>query len=179
MKKSIKNFGSFQNWLMSNNETMPEVDQPVTIMSYSDRDVAIVREVSDDGQRCIIEQCHTKAKYKNSQMGHQDWEHTPNGQYDKLRYYRGNWKREYEVVEFSKSFELVVEQYNKENGTRYYNISYLERFRPDVYELIRGYQHKYQTWDLPEMMGFTERKTKYDAINVLFGVSNYHYDWSF
>lgn len=179
MKASIKNFGSFQNWLMSNNNSLPVAGEWATIMSYSDRDVVRVFNVSKDNKSCVIEYCHTKAKQPCIGMGHQDWEHTPNGQFDILEFRRGKWCRRYEIVDFTKEFEKVVKQYNEENDTYMCAGHYLRMINPDAYNDMTAYVESSNDFSLPVMDGITKKFVKYSPVNIVFGVCDYHYDWSF
>ena len=90
--RNIKTTGSFFNYLMSNNESLPKVGEWTTICHWSDRDVAKVVEVTDGGKRCKIEDYGTIAALPNSQMGHQDWHHYPTGNIRQLVYRNGAWR---------------------------------------------------------------------------------------
>ena len=105
MKQTFKaTSGSFFNLLMSNNESIPVAGEWATIMSYTDRNVMLVREVSADGKEVVLEYCNTEARVKPSPMGHQDWVHTPNGHTCKVRYYRGKWRKVGSEIVFTDEF---------------------------------------------------------------------------
>jgi hypothetical protein len=80
--QKLSNAGSFFNWLMSNNDSVPVAGEFATIMSYSDRDVVRVHSVSDCGKKVRLEVLETIADLsKNCQIGHQNWIHNSTGRF--------------------------------------------------------------------------------------------------
>ena len=169
-KKSLRSSGSFFNWLMSNNKSIPVVGEWATICHWSDRDVAIVREVSSDFKRVVIEDCSTIASEMGREigMGHQCWEHTPNGNFQTLVYRNNSWKIEGHEIVFTKEF---IEKAESEGN----HWSLWKSLTPEQYNEI--YQDDIRPQK--EYEGITRKRKIYAKINILFGVCDYHYDWTF
>lgn len=168
-KQTFKtNAGSFQNMMMSNNSSLPTPNEFATIMHYTDRTVVMVREVSADGKRVLIEDCTTigDKSVGNLPMGHQEWIHTPNGNFYTLVWRNNAWKREGQEVVFTKE----IEQQAKLNDTFCVNCLTEEQSK-----LVYG-GHPY-----PQNVveGITRLKKTYSPVRILFNSSMYHYDWSF
>ena len=163
--------GSFQNWLMSNNSTLPKVGEYATIMSYTDRDVAIVREVSADGMQCVIEDCHTVAKRGQDgnylPMGHQCWEHTPSGHKKTLRWYRGKWCIVGREIVFTEEFRKSID-------SEFIGI-HLHKNNPELLKQVYGDHHM----PINVVPGVTREKKTYAPMRILFGACDYYYDWTF
>jgi hypothetical protein len=155
---------------MSNNESVPVVGEWATICHWSDRDVAIIREVTNDGKRVVIEHCSTVADEKAREIGigHQLWNHTPNGHLQTLVYRNNSWRVESNTIVFTKEFILKAELENN-------HWSLWKSLTEDQYKEIYG--DKCRPQNIIE--GITKFKKEYSKINILFGECNYHYDWSF
>lgn len=166
-KRNIQTTGSFYNWIMSNNESLPKKDEWATICHWSDRDVAKVVEVSHDGKRCKIEDYGTIAALPNSEMGHQDWHHYPTGNIRQLVYRNRAWREEYETIEFTKEWI----EYCETQSTWSYSAPLTPEQRDFIYN---GQPHPQRVLE-----GITRKKINYSKISILFGVCNYHYDWTF
>ena len=170
MKQTMKlpKSGSFFNYLMANNESIPVEGEYATFLHYTDRTVALIREVSDDGKKVVLERCTTVADGENLPMGHQCWKHTPNGQTFTLVWYRNGWRIASERVAFEPEFAEKIPAMS---------ISlWLRKNDPDLFEQV------YAGNVLPTNVipGVTKRKKVYDApIRVLFGACEYYYDWEF
>jgi hypothetical protein len=156
--------GSFTNYLMGNNSSLPEVGKGATLLSYTDRHPAEVLEVSDDKRKCIIREMDTKASPDAGGMGHQDWILTANPDAPKqtLVYRNGAWRREIVMVDYEESW------YNSFKNTA------------DRWEA----EKRLGLWDedfrsLKLLPGCTKIKKRYDKVNILFGRAEYHYDWEF
>lgn len=169
-KKALRTSGSFFNWLMSNNESVPKVGEWATICHWSDRDVCKVVEVSDDLKRVKIEHYSTVAHESAREIGigHQNWVHTPNGNFQTLVYRNGGWRIEGSQVVFTKEFIAKAES---EGNEWMLSKSLTEDQKSEIYG--DGYHPK------KVVEGITRIKKTYSKINILFGECNYHYDWSF
>jgi hypothetical protein len=167
--KSLKTSGSFFNWLMSNNSSVPVVGEWATICHYSDRDVAKVVDVSKDGKTVIIEDYSTIASEMGRKigMGHQHWEHTPTGHLRTLRYRNGGWKEVYHEVVFTDEW---IEQANS-NGI----FALFKSLTEEQQEAVYGGDIRPKN----VVEGITRKKKGYSKINILFGACDYHYDWTF
>ena len=65
--------GSFQNRLMENSASEPVVDGPATLISYSDRHPAYVKEILKNGI-VHVQELNYKAAKKDAPFGSNDWE---------------------------------------------------------------------------------------------------------
>jgi hypothetical protein len=92
---SLSTTGSFFNYLMANNSSIPVVGEGATILLYSDRKVADVIEVSKDGKKVVIE--HLNAKNISKQFGEQDWEFSPSGIKQTIVWRNNSWKIEMNI----------------------------------------------------------------------------------
>jgi hypothetical protein len=161
MRQKRRLEGSFTNYLMGNNSSVPEAGKGATMLMYSDRYPSEVLEVSRDGKRCVIRAMNHKGIGKD--MGHQDWNITPDPSAPKqtLVYRNGAWRKECLMVVFNDDW---------------YN-SFATR------EELWDAQKRLNVWDdrgeLRVISGVTKVKRSYDKVNILFGVAEYHYDWEF
>jgi len=79
-REKLPTGGSFSNYLMANNSTMPEVGKYATQLRYTDRICYKVVEVSSDMKKVVLQILIAKAdKSKPCGIGHQNWifEETP------------------------------------------------------------------------------------------------------
>jgi len=151
--------GSFFNYLMSNNSSIPVVGKGATIMHYTDRDCAEVMEVSDDGKKVVIESYTTTAdcpEGKTLPMGHQSWKHELSGHRSTIVYKWNAWRVVHKHV-------ILVGDWTART------------LPTEVKEKI------YQGQVMPQVVveGYSIQVTEYHKINILFGQLNYYYDWSF
>jgi len=164
--KKISQSGSFINYLMSNNNSIPVVNDWATELMWSDRRVYLIREISKDMKRVVVESCHTYGN-GSKEMGHQDWKHEPNGHLTTWVYRYGAWYVEYLTAEFTNEFKEMCD----ENGFRYY----YEALNDEQYNQVYGNELTPQN----VVDGITKLKKEYSKISIMFGVCDYHYDWTF
>jgi hypothetical protein len=162
MKQTAKLSGSFVNYLMGNNSSTPIVGEWATICLYSDRQVAKVTEVSKDGKRVVIQNYHTRGVGENLCMGHQSWEHYPSDNFETLIYRQGEWRIENKSLHFEDKWYKAFE----ESGQKWS-------------EWVDGLNIWNEDNDLNYIEGITRIKTTYRKISIMFGVCDYHYDWTF
>ena len=163
MQQRRKLEGSFTNYLMGNNATIPVVGEGATLLSYSDRYPAEVLEVSKDGKRCVIREMKHKAKPNAGGMGHQDWELSPDNDAptDTLIYRNGAWRREVTQIVFVESW---------------YDSFSTNQARWDAMEELGVFDELNR---IKLIDGVTRIKKTYDKTSILFGQAEYHYDWEF
>lgn len=164
-KSKVGGAGSFFNQIMSNNSTIPVVGQGATEMHYSDRGVYEVISVSKCGKEVQLEQLNAIAALPNSPIGHQNWKFEPTGQFLTVVWRNNAWKRKFRAVHFTKAFAEA------HKGCVSYARKLTEQQRIAVYG---GEVHPQNAVE-----GITEEVTRYSKMNLLFGVKDYHYDWSF
>lgn len=162
MKQTAKLTGSFVNYLMGNNSSIPVVGEWATICHYSDREVAKVTEVSKDGKRVVIQKYDTRGVGENLCMGHQSWEHYPSENFQTLVYRHGAWRIESKAIHFEDKW---YDEYLKSDKSWNQYIDGL-----DLWD-VEG--------NLKLIQGISRIKTTYHKISILFGVCDYHYDWTF
>lgn len=159
--------GSFQNQIMSNNDTVPVVGEYCTFLSYSDRSVGIVREWDEKTLTARVETCNTVADGFNKQHGHQDWKHEPSGHFKTLVFKNGNWVQPYIEVEFTKEFRNSI-------PSPFIGL-WLTKNNPELLQSVYSGQLMPQN----VIEGVTRAAKRSSKVNVIFGVCDYHYDWSF
>lgn len=152
--------GSFQNQMMSNNASVPVVGKGATIMLYSDRHCYEVIEVSLDGKAVKLEALD--AEYAGlpgtAQMGHQNWILKPTGRFTTVLWRHKAWRQKSQKVMFT-------EEYAETLGPKFHS--------------SEDYKKCFVDGEMIVAEGITHLVTEYHKINILFGVKNYHYDWSF
>ncbi len=162
-KQTAKLSGSFHNYLMANNASIPVVGKGATKLHYSDRSCYEVIEVSEDGKTVKLEELDAEwDKTKEGGMGHQNWILKPTGRFTTVVWRNNGWKIKYDRIEYTKDYLNKI----------------LSVSAPEAYKLKEGLFDP-ETLDMIEVEGKTKNVTKYDKINLLFGQKNYYYDWEF
>lgn len=168
--------GSFFNQLMSNNASVPEVGKGATIMYYTDRSVAEVIEVSEDGKTVKLESLNAKidpvylASMKGKDVtGHQNWVYEKTGRFFTIVWKYNAWRIKNREVVFTDEF---IKKAQEATGKEYPLHDYLTEQQR---ELIYKNDIRPQT----VVEGITKERFRYDKINILFGRKDYYYDWSF
>lgn len=157
--------GLFQNQLMSNNSSKPEVGKGATQLMYSDRHCFEVVEVSKDGKTVKMQDLQARHdKTKEGGQGHQNWIFEPTGNFTTVVWKNGSWKVKTNMVVITKEYTA---QYESQPHT---NARWNEMIKPLFNQ---------ETNCLMVIEGKTKLKTEYFKINILFGVKDYYYDWSF
>lgn len=166
--QKLSNAGSFFNWLMSNNESVPVAGQFATIMSYSDRDVVKIHSVSDCGKKVRLEVLETIADVsQNCAIGHQNWIHKPTGRFYSVEYRRGAWYQVGNEIQFTSEFVESIPSASIAN--------YLRKNNPELFEQV----YQGDVWPTTVIEGITKSKKTYNKTRILFGSNSYYYDWSF
>jgi hypothetical protein len=81
----------------------------------------------------------------------------------------------YQVV-FTKEFEKEA---NENGADDFYGI-YINKTHPELAkEIYRNVWGEQDCYPQNVVEGITRKKKCYNKINIVFGVRNYHYDWSF
>jgi hypothetical protein len=178
-RKKVGVAGSFINQMYGNNATAPKVGEFATIMHYTDRSVVKVAEVSEDLMTVKLEALRTSADLSHGPlaMGHQCWKHEPTGDVYTIQYrparkgskdQSGKWCRVGRTIEFTKEFRMAMEDL--------YQTEYFVSKMPaeEKQELYAG-----EVYLQNVVEGKTKAKTTYTPLSIIFGVCDYHYDWSF
>lgn len=154
--------GSFFNGMMSSNKSMPEVGKGATVLLWTDRHAYQVMEVSKDFKRVVVQQCKPK-RIDNYGMGDcQIYDYSElNGLNQVIVFRHGSWKFQNDVVTFTKEFNELFDKMSREEQ------------RKELDKLENGYGD----WKLVE--GKTHAKKEYSKVNILWGVQDKYYDFSF
>ena len=171
--KKVGAAGSFINQMMGNNDTRPVVGDWFTLLKYSDRSVGKVIEVSEDGGTAVLEHYSTMADKSSGNLphGHQCWIHEPTGQTFSIRWNANKfrWERSTTEIVFCTAFANRV-------TSNYVSIArYLREQMPEKFEEI----YKDGIRPIVVVDGFTRESKTYSPLSIIFGVCDYHYDWSF
>lgn len=163
--------GSFSNQMMGNNSTEPKVGEGATVLLYSDRHCYEVVSVSEDGNTAVLEalQAVANTDFKNGE-GHQNWILNPTGHCSTVTWRKNAWYWVHTEVVFTKEFEdKMIAQ-----GVIFIG-QHLRRNEPELCDKIYGDN------PMPSRVveGITRAKKAYSKVSIIFGVKDYHYDWSF
>lgn len=168
-----KDTHSLVNFFYGNNNSVPVVGEYATQMHYTDRTVYLIHSISADGKTVVLEYCDTKANPLAIEIvtGHQSWVHKPTGQYITLKYRSGKWRKETSCIEFTSDYIA------KADAQQVFNMgAYLRKHEPRMYDVI--YKDN-ASWPVTVITGVTKLVKSYTPFSVIFGVCDYHYDWSF
>lgn len=163
--------GSFFNQIMSNNSSVPEVGKGATLLHYTDRTCFDVIEVSPDGRTARLQYLNAEAdRTKTLGEGHQNWILKPVDRFLTVTWRHRAWRTVGSEIVFTDKFMKECE----EKGI-YYIGHWMRKNNPELADKIwAGEIHPQNVIE-----GYTIKKTVYHKINILFGVKNYYYDWSF
>lgn len=151
--------GSFFNQLMSNNSTIPIVGKGATQMHFSDRTCFEVVEVSKDGKIVKLQHLRAQPETAGSQIGHQDWIFEELDRFTTIKWRYNAWRKKVEEIVYTDSFLELI----KNNSVKF------EDYEDEIYN---------ENGDKIVVEGKTELKVEWHKINILFGVKDYHYDWT-
>lgn len=167
-QKSIagKTTGSLFNYLMGNNESIPEVGKGATQLLWSDRHAYEVLSVSEDKTKVTIQRYAPTRLDKLGMSDQQCYEYVELvGSPIEVVWYRNAWRIKSKSVVFTKEFD---QQKEAETGKVYWSLTKEERE-----ELYQGKD------SLQVVEGKTRIKTEYHTINILWGTKEEYYDYSF
>jgi hypothetical protein len=164
--KAGKDTGSFVNYMMGNNSSLPEVGKGATILSWTDRHAYEVIKVSDNQMQCTIQ------RYIPERIDDHGMSESQKYKYEKLSdetidlaWNRGAWR----VV----SFEIV---YTKEfMATCNHPFAPAKSLSPEQREQVYAGDIRPQN----VLPGITRKRKTFAKVNILFGVKEEYYDYSF
>ncbi len=166
-----KTTGSLINYLMGNNTTLPEVGKGATVLSWSDRYAYEVMSVSKDLKTIIIQEYLPERIDKNGMSECQDYKYEKlNGRDETIVWRNNKWKTVNNVIEFEDSYYLDYETALREAKTTEEKDNVRETWIKPLYN---------ENSFLKLVEGKTKAKKKYDPINIIFGVKQKYYDFSF
>lgn len=142
--------GSFINMLMSNNSTVPEVGKGATVLLWTYRHAYEVIEVSEDKKRVVVQKYNAKRIDSNGMSDSQQYEYKELLPNKRVIVWRrGAWRWEKECIEY---------------------------VRPDV---ERKDEHYDENARLKLIDGVTIKVKHYSKVNIIWGVKDEYYDYSF
>lgn len=155
-----KNTNSFFNWIMSENRIPPEVGKGATELLWTDRHAYQVTYVSGDSKRVFIKRCNSKRTDSYGIGDHQEYDYSELYDYEQEIVFKwGGWKTTslyYDWVSNS-ACEHVI------------------KLRP----ADRAKYFRQDGSGLNNIEGMTKLKKRYSPINIIFGVQEEYYDFSF
>jgi len=162
--RRIGSAGGFFNQLMSNNSSVPVVGEGATILHYSDRDAYEVLEVNEKAKTCVIQKYNAKRIDGRGMSDVQDYEYKElHGPKITLIYRWGGWKIVRSQVRFT-------DEARKKYGD----------FNPKLHEAYKAAGGEYDgAFINTEVEGMTKKHKTYSKVNIIFGVKQEYYDFSF
>ena len=166
MKQSLtfNTTGSLVNWMMGNNQTIPEIGKGATMLFHSDRHAYEVIDVNEKSKSVVIQRYHPKRVDKLGMSDQQSYEYNELIEGTITLYYKwGSWKKKHVGFTFTdeahKKYgnhgKLLNEAFSKAGGV--YNGVFIN-------SLIEG---------------LTKLKIEWTTVNIIFGVKQEYYDYSF
>lgn len=157
-----KTTSSVTNWLMGNNNTLPEVGKGATLLFHTDRYAYEVMEVSKDGKRVLIQEYDAERIDNNGMSESQQYKYEKlNGRNETIVWRNGSWKKEFENIEYTKEFSEWIEN-NWEEWSK--------TDKSFLYD---------ENGDIKLIEGKTCLKKRYEKISVLWGHKEKYHDYSF
>jgi hypothetical protein len=164
-----KHTNSIMNWMMSTSSKAPKVGEGATLLHWTDRTCYEVLSVSEDGMTVELEYLNAIAdKSKPGGEGHQNWILEPTGNKSTVVFRRGAWYSVGSEINFTKEFQSQC-------GDPMFIGLWLRKNNPELADKI--YAGNVQPSVVIE--GITKQRKTYSKMNIIFGVKDYHYDWSF
>ena len=166
-KKKVGTAGLFQNQMMGNNATMPELGKYATELMYSDRHPYKVVKVSKDYKTVrLMRLDHEWDKTKQGGAGHQNWIFKETEYYSTLVWKWGAWRFMSDAIRFTKEF-------TSKHEAHYHHADVLTE--EQIEEIWgKGFHPK------KVVEGITEAYKEYRKASIIFqDYPNYHYDWEF
>jgi len=160
----LKNSGSLVNYLMGHNDSVPEVGKGATICHWSDRDAYEVLEF-DEKKKTVVIQRYVPKRIDNNGMGDsQTYEYKElTGSKITLYFKWGSWKTKHKKFVFT-------DEALKKYGTNY----------KTMHEEFKAQGGKYAGAFIgSEVKGLTRSKNEWNSVNIIFGIKQEFYDFTF
>ena len=165
--KSITTSGSLINWAMSNNQSLPVVGKGATECMWSDRHAYEVLEVSKDGKTVIIDQYNPKRVDNLGMSDCQAYEYKElQGNPRTVVWFRGKWR-------FLGSEIVYTDAFKKEHAEDTWFLS--KSLTPEQKLAVYGGEPMPQN----VVEGITRKKVVRHPVNIIWGLLDEHYDFSF
>lgn len=175
-KQSISKTGSFVNFLMGNNSALPVVGKGATKLMWSDRHAYEVVWVNEDRSECIIQEYIKKRIDKNGMSESQAYEYKELDGLDRKVVWRnkqgGKWCFEVKEINF-------IPKWIKEVHEKTGNFGYAKSLSTVDYKEIYFKNGEHSQNPIKVVKGITKEYTRYYPVNILFGVKESYYDFTF
>jgi type II secretory pathway component GspD/PulD (secretin) len=169
--KACKETGSFMNMLMSNNKTVPQAGKGATILSWTDRHAYEVVYVSKDGKTVDMCPYHAERVDKDGMSESQTYKYEKlSANRIRLKWMRGAWRQVNDKVVFEDNFYKEYEDLVNDDPNREKTDMLDKLYMKPLFD---------ENGDLQLVKGKTKVKTEYSKVNVIFGVKDEYYDYSF
>lgn len=156
MMKPMIETGSFINMLMSSNSSIPEVGKGATVLSWTDRHAYEVMEVSEDKKRVVIQQYIPERIDGNGMSESQKYKYEELNGLDEVVVWKwGAWRYERDELK-------ILDE-----------LAYYARPRQ---EIDASYD---EDGFMIHQPGLTKWVKRYHKVNIIFGVKDEYYDYSF
>jgi len=158
--------GGFFNQLMSHNSTVPVVGEGASMLFYSDRHAYEVIEVDEKKKMVVIQRYAPARLDKLGMSDSQDYEYKDLTEEKITLFYKwGSWKVKHNVVRFT---DEAFENYGNTSRTLH-----------EAYKNAGGEYDDRRCFISSVIPGFTKMTTEWNSVNVIFGVKQEYYDYSF
>lgn len=177
-KRSLHSVGSLQNWLMGNNSSLPEVGKGATELSWSDRHAYEVIWVSEDRTECKIQRYKAERIDEYGMSEHQEYEYKELvGEPIHLVWRTtcgGAWFRKINEIRFVPKW---IKEVHEPTG----NFSYFKSLSQEEFDFIYPSDEDSKPSRVPMnvLKGVTKSYVKYIKYNIIFGIKEEYYDYSF
>ena len=159
-----KQTGSFFNWMMSKNQSIPVVGAGATILLWTDRHAYEVIEVNEKEKSCVIQRYAPKRTDDFGMSDSQDYEYKELTEEKVKLYYRwGGWKSRRDSVNFT---EDALEKHGD--------------FGPALHDAYKAAGGEYVGAFISSVIpGLTKPCVEWNSVNILFREKREYYDYSF
>ena len=156
----MKDTGNLMNYLMGNNSSIPVVGKGATILHWTDRSAYEVMNVSSDLKTVVIRQCRAKRIDTNAMSESQEYDYSELSDVDITIVWKYKaWREVQKKIMFTEKYFQTI-------GLNWHG-------SPDSKLCFDN------NGELKLIDGKTHVVTKYNKINILWGVKQEYYDFSF
>ena len=160
-----KQTGSFFNWMMSKNQSVPVVGAGATILHWTDRSAYEVIEVNEKEKSCVIQRYAPKRLDNYRMSDSQEYEYKELTEEKISLYYKwGGWKSRHNKVTFTE--EALIKY--QDSGKKLH----------EAYKAAGG-EYAADIYIKTVIPGMTKPRVEWSNVSILFGVKREYYDYSF
>jgi hypothetical protein len=159
-----KDTGSIVNYLYGNNATVPIIGKGATVLLWTDRHAYEVLEINEKEKTVVIQAYEAVRMDKNNESENQEYS------YDKLvgekmilKFKNGFWK-------YCTHHIIYTDEALEDTNISHHIL--------DIYKKMGGEMDDYFN-KITVIPNLTKIKNEWHKINIIFGVKNEYYDYSF